>query len=188
MIAPEIVVATPADRSRIVASLVATFARDPVIRWLFPSDDTYPEHAAAFFGHLFDKRVERGAVFVAEGGNAVAIWEPPADGGPLTPLPAPSMPADVQERLDAYDRMMHTLLPEQPYWYLGVLGTHPDHHGRRLGHAVMAEGLKRAADAGLPAILETGTEGNVRMYERAGWQVIASATAPIPIWVLSQGR
>ncbi|BCJ48253.1 hypothetical protein GCM10010168_26130 [Actinoplanes ianthinogenes] len=187
MTTPEIAVATPADRPQIVESLVATFATDPVIRWFFPSDDAYPEQAAAFFGYLFDKRVGLGAVYVAEGGNAVAIWEPPATGA-VTPVPAPSMPADVRERLDAYDRMMHALLPTEPYWYLGVLGTHPDHHGRRLGHAVMAEGLRRAADAGLPAVLETATEGNVRMYERAGWKVIASATDPIPIWVLAQGR
>ncbi|GAA4607057.1 hypothetical protein GCM10023107_79500 [Actinoplanes octamycinicus] len=168
-------------------TLVATFVEDPVIRWCFPDDASYPAQAGAFFGYLFDKRVGLGNIFLAEGGNAVAIWEPPTDGA-VAPVAAPSMPADVQQRLDAYDRMMHALLPAEPYWYLGVLGTHPDHHGRRLGHAVMAEGLKRAADAGLPAVLETATEGNVRMYQRAGWQVIASGTDPVPIWVLAQGR
>jgi ribosomal protein S18 acetylase RimI-like enzyme len=83
---------------------------------------------------------------------------------------------------------MDGLLPDEPYWYLGVLGTHPDHQGRRLGHAVMAEGLRHAAAAGLPAILETATEGNVQMYQRAGWEVIASATDPLPIWLLGHGR
>jgi hypothetical protein len=29
-----------------------------------------------------------------------------------------------------------------PFWYLGVLGTHPDRAGRRWGHAVMTAGLR----------------------------------------------
>ncbi|GLW35977.1 GNAT family N-acetyltransferase [Actinoplanes regularis] len=189
MTAPEIALATPADRTKIVSALVATFDKDPVLRWLFPDDDSYPEYAGLFFGHLFDKRVGRGAVWIAEGGNAVAIWEPPADG---TVAPADGFeqrfPADVADRLRTYDEALHRLLPEQPYWYLGVLGTHPDHHGRRLGHAVMAEGLRRAAEAGLPAILETATEGNVAMYRRAGWEVVASTDEPLPVWVLRQQR
>jgi hypothetical protein len=75
--APEITLATPADRGRIVESLVAAFPADPVLRFLFPDD--YPRHAAAFFGHLFDKRVHRGTVWTIDGGAATAIWEPPAD-------------------------------------------------------------------------------------------------------------
>ncbi|GIF08272.1 GNAT family N-acetyltransferase [Actinoplanes siamensis] len=180
----EIALATPADRTKVLASLVPAFENDPVLRHLFPDDDTYPEHAAAFFGGLFDKRVGRDAIWIAEGGNAVAIWEPPADGTPPA-APGRGLPADVEKRIDAYDHAVHALLPDGPYWYLGVLGTHPDHRGRRLGHAVMAEGLRRAAAAGLPAILETSTEGNVAMYQRAGWEVVASTTDPLPLWVLA---
>ncbi|AEV85094.1 acetyltransferase [Actinoplanes sp. SE50] len=181
----DIAVAGPEHRTRIVSALVAAFRGDPVIRWQFPDDDSYPELAAVFFGHLFDKRVHRGAVWVAEGGNAVAIWEPPADASPAVEDVLPrKLPADVLARVRAYDDAVHAALPAEPYWYLGVLGTHPDHSGRRLGHAVMAEGLRAAAADGRPAVLETATEGNVRMYERAGWRVIAELTDPLPVWVL----
>lgn len=180
-----IALATPSDRTRAIGSLVPAFAKDPVLRWLFPDDATYPEHAAAFFGRLFDKRVGRDSIWIADGGDSVAIWEPPADGSPVPALEL-DVPADVRARVDAYDRAVHALLPDEPYWYLGVLGTHPDHLGRRLGHALMTEGLKRAEADGVPAILETATEGNVGMYERAGWEVLASATDPLPFWVLKQ--
>ncbi len=182
-----IALATPSDRTRVISSLVPAFEKDPVLRWLFPGDATYPRYAAAFFGRLFDKRVGRDSVWIADGGNAVAIWEPPAGGVPAAHYEL-DVPADVSARVDAYDHAVHALLPAEPYWYLGVLGTHPDHRGRRLGHAVMAEGLRRAAEDGAPAILETATEGNVGMYERAGWKVIASATDPLPFWVLRQGQ
>ncbi|WP_436533672.1 GNAT family N-acetyltransferase [Actinoplanes sp. HUAS TT8] len=179
-------VAGPSDRTKVVSSLVPAFAEDPVLRWLFPEDATYPRYAAAFFGRLFDKRVGRGSIWVADGGDAVAIWEPPSDGTPPVDLVL-DVPADVSARVDAYDRAVHAVLPDGPYWYLGVLGTHPDHQGRRLGHAVMAEGLKRARADNVPAVLETATEGNVGMYRRAGWEVTAEATEPFPFWVLRQG-
>jgi ribosomal protein S18 acetylase RimI-like enzyme len=181
----EIALATPADRTRVLTCVLAAFIKDPVIRHLFPDDDTYPEHAAAFFGHLFDKRVGRGTVWIAEGGNAVAMWETPADGDtPPENHLAELLPADALRRITTLDDAVHAAMPAGPYWYLGVLATHPDHHGRRLGHTLMADGLRRAAGAGLPAVLETSSEGNVAMYRRAGWEVVDSITDPLPVWVL----
>ena len=51
------------------------FARDPIIRFQFQDDETYPARAAAFFGHYFDVRLEGGEIFVTNGG--AALWSPP---------------------------------------------------------------------------------------------------------------
>ncbi|WP_229076566.1 N-acetyltransferase [Actinoplanes sp. DH11] len=184
MTSAEISLATPAHRNRIVESLVAAFPADPVLRYLFPDDATYPRHAAAFFGHLFDKRVHRNAIWTIGDGAAVAIWEPPAEPGAAAPAGELELPEAERSRMKAYDVALHAVLPQEPYWYLGVLGTHPDWTGRRWGHTLMAAGLRRAAEDRLPAVLETSTEGNVRMYEKAGWQVTASFRDPLPVWVL----
>jgi ribosomal protein S18 acetylase RimI-like enzyme len=184
---PEITVATGADRGRVIDSLVAAFAEDPVLRFLFPDEDSFPEYAAAFFGHLFDKRLPKGTVWTIEGGAAVAIWEPPGleNGSPADSLAA-QLPADAMLRVRAYDSAVHAVLPATPFWYLGVLGTHPDYAGRRWGHAVMTAGLRRAAQDELPAILETSKPANVEMYRRAGWEVLQSLTDPLPIWLMQQ--
>lgn len=79
---PEIDIATPANREQVVSSLVAAFPADPVLRYLFPDDATYPSYSAAFFGHLFDKRVHKRSVWMVRGGGSVAIWEPPAAWAP----------------------------------------------------------------------------------------------------------
>ncbi|MEV4480022.1 GNAT family N-acetyltransferase [Micromonospora coxensis] len=185
MTAPEITIATPADRERVVGSLVAAFPADPVLRYLFPDDATYPRYAAAFFGHLFDKRVHRASIWTIGGGASVAIWEPPADGSGVVGDPlAAHYPADVLARVHAYDEAVHDALPTDPYWYLGVLGTHPDSTGRRWGHAVMRAGLRRAAEDGLPAVLETSNPGNVEMYRRAGWEVVRALPRPVPTWIM----
>ncbi|GAA4942562.1 GNAT family N-acetyltransferase [Actinoplanes utahensis] len=174
-------VASAADRPRVVDSLVAAFAADPVLRFLFPADEDYPEQAAAFFGHLFDKRVGRGTVWTVAGGMSTAIWEPPGGGTPAGEL---DVPAEARARVKAYDEAVHAALPDEPYWYLGVLGTHPAAAGRRLGRAVMAAGLRRAAADRLPAVLETSTAVNVEIYRRSGWEVVAEVGEPLPIWVM----
>lgn len=188
MTEPKIITATPAHRDRVVESLVAAFANDPILRFLFPDDTTYPPYAAAFFGHLFDKRVPKETVWTVADGASVAIWEPPgADSGddPHDSWTS-TLPADVTARIRAYNDALHKALPTTPFWYLGVLGTHPDHAGHRWGHAVMSAGLQRAAADGLPAVLETSNPANIEIYRRAGWQIIDEMTDPLPTWIMQQ--
>lgn len=186
----EATTAVPADRGRVIATLVAAFTDDPVLRYLFPEDGSYPGHAAAFFGRLFDKRVRQETVWTIGGGASVAMWDPPQAGAgqPDDDNLAAELPADAMARVDAYDGAVHAALPTTPFWYLGVLGTHPDHTGQGWGHALMAAGLRRAATDGLPAVLETSNPANVEMYRRAGWHVaqVVTALEPLHIWVMQR--
>ena len=192
MAEPDITVATPADRARVMDSLVAAFAADPVLRHLFPDDATYPGYAAAFFGRLFDKRVLKGTVWTIGNGASVAMWDAPTSAPAATEdLPddtlATQLPADALARVNAYDDAVHAALPTTPFWYLGVLGTHPAHAGRGWGRAVSAVGLRRAAADGVPAVLETSNPGNVALYRRAGWEVARVVTLePLTIWIMQQ--
>jgi ribosomal protein S18 acetylase RimI-like enzyme len=183
---PQITIATTADRGRVVATLVAAFAADPAFRYFFPEDEGYPAHAAEFARYVFDKRVGAGGVFLADGGGAVALWDPPERPSTMDQLDALDLPSDALARLDAYDTLVHDLLPTTPHWYLGMLATHPDHAGRRLGRAVMAAGVTRARAAGLPAYLETSNPRNVEVYRGAGFEVTTEASiVDLPIWVMA---
>ncbi|GAB6903745.1 GNAT family N-acetyltransferase [Kineosporia succinea] len=177
-----ITVATPADRPAVVRMLVAAFVTDPFLRLAFPDDAEYPAGAEAFFGHLFDQRVGHGTVWIADGGTAAALWEPPG----ITLKPELRLDEPARSRMRAYDDAVHHALPAEPFFYLGVLGTHPDHQGRGHGRAVMAAGLEEAARQNLPAYLETTNPGNVALYERAGWRVTAELDSPLPVWVMKQ--
>lgn len=185
-----VAVATAADRGRTVDTLVAAFVADPVLRYLFPDDASYPHCAGAFFGRLFDRRVPHGTIWTVGGGDAVAMWQQPdvdaADSGPddtdgLTEV----LPAEALARVRRYDMAVHAALPATPFWYLGVLGTRPERAGQGWGGAVMRAGLRRAADDGLPAVLETSNPANVQRYQRAGWQVVRQMAAdPLTIWIM----
>jgi GNAT superfamily N-acetyltransferase len=174
-------VATPADRDAAVGTFVAAFAKDPAVRWFFPDEDTYEADAAAMAGHLFDQRVGHGTVWVADGGAAIAMWDPPrspaGDGVEHPPQTG---------RFGQYQAVVHTKMPKIPHWYLGVLATHPDHWGRRLGRSVMAAGLERAAADGLPAYLETSNPRNVDVYRSAGFDVAEHLMVDeLPVWIMT---
>jgi ribosomal protein S18 acetylase RimI-like enzyme len=187
MIEADTTVATPDDRDRVLTSLVAAFVADPVLRYLFPDDAGYPRYAAAFFGRLFDRRVHLGTIWTVGHGASVAMWDPPEPPEvPSDDTITAQLPADAFTRLNVYNDAVHAALPDGPYWYLGVLGTHPDHAGKRWGRAVMSAGLRRAQADGLPAVLETSNPGNVAVYRRAGWEVERTVTAPLPIWIMRQ--
>jgi len=186
--APEISLASPQDRDRVLGSLVAAFVNDPVLRHLFPDEQTYPTFAAAFFGSLFDKRVRQETIWTIGAGASVAMWDGPSAGdGPPDDALAALLPAEALARVSAYNAAVHAALPTTPFWYLGVLGTDPEHSGRRWGRAVMQAGLRRAAADGLPAILETSNPANVEVYRRAGWEVAAVVPAdPLTVWIMQQ--
>ncbi len=184
MVDPTPVTATPADRDAVVATVVAAFEHDPAFRYFFPEDDAYAAEAVAFTGALFDRRVGFGSVWMTSGAEAVSLWQPPI-GDPSQHPPLPVSDA-ARARIEAYDHIVEAAITEDPHWYLGVLATHPDHAGQRLGRAMIQPGLERAAADGVPAILETTNPANVELYQRAGWTVVADVDdAPLPTWILA---
>jgi GNAT superfamily N-acetyltransferase len=178
---PAIALATPADTARLIDTIVTAFAADPAFRYFFPEEETYQRYASSFARQLVERRIALGTAWLAEEGAAVALWDPPAPPPPSTM----DLPDEVIARLDAYDGAVHDLRPTVPHWYLGILATHPDAAGRGWGRAVMAAGVQRARDEGLPAYLETSNPVNVEIYRGAGWEIAGTSAADgLPIWVL----
>ena len=186
MAVDQIRTATADDRDAVVATVVAAFEHDPAFRWFFPDDATYAAEATAFAGHLFDRRVGLGSVWIAGDAHATTLWVPPVDPSttpPSTPLVGVS--PEAVARLDRYDGAVHPVLPPQPHWYLGIVATHPDHAGRALGRRLIEVGRARAGSDGVRSVLETTNPANVALYERAGWSVLAEVPdAPLRTWVL----
>jgi GNAT superfamily N-acetyltransferase len=75
----------------------------------------------------------------------------------------------VNERIHGYDAALAAVGPERPYWYLGVLGTHPSAQGRGYAQAVMAPVFTIADGEGLDCWLETSKPRNTDFYERRGF-------------------
>ncbi len=179
-------------RPAVVATVVAAFRHDPAFRFFFPDDGSYDTQAAVFSGYLFDKRVAHGTIWTIDGAASVAMWSPPSAAG-IEPADAAAAQAEAigsdggaAERIEHYESIVGDALPETPHWYLGILATHPDHAGRRLGRRVMRDGLVAAHADGVPAILETTRADNVALYQRAGWSVDRELVVDdLDVWILS---
>jgi GNAT superfamily N-acetyltransferase len=175
--------ASPADRDRAVATLIAAFAVDSVMRWIIPDDATYPAKAAAFFSFMFDARVAVDGAWVTDGVEAVALWSPPRDAAPeweerAWERVAAVMAPDEIDRCDRWNAAIAPLHPTTPHWTLGLLATAPQHQGGGFGPAVARPGIEAADAAGLAAVLDTGVERNVALYERMGFVVTAIVDEP----------
>lgn len=166
--------ATLADVEAVIATVAAAFANDSA--WSFITDDGDRGVRAAFAKALLIPRVRRGTAWVVDDCSAVAMWD-------RIDVDAPSDPEDdatwaafraeageeVWTRLHAYDGALEADGPAAPYWYLGVLATHPDAHGRGLATAVMQPGLRAAQAEGWDCWLETSTPSNKRFYAGRGF-------------------
>lgn len=173
--------ATDVDRDVVVETFVQGFVDDPLLRFFFPDDTSYPSFATAFFGFLVDLNLGGGEIFLTTGGEAAAVWTPP--GGPGLPDAqiaerweaeiVPYLPDAALGRLDRFEAAGGRIGPPEGLRYLGVLATRPDHRGRGYARAVLIPVLDRDDRDGIGAHLDTGTPENLPFYERFGFRVHA---------------
>ena len=179
--------AVPGDRDRVVDVLVRSFLNDPMIRFLAPADAAYQRVAAAFFGCLFDLRVDGGGeIRVTDDVSAASLWNPPGGNrhgsdhveAVWAEQVSPRLDPDERERMEVFDTALSSIHPEEPHWYLGVVGVDPERQGEGLGSAVIRAVLDDPAVAGTPAYLVTGTESNLPVYRHLGFEVRVETDLP----------
>ena len=166
--------ATVDDRERVVATVVAAFATDPA--WEFLTGGELARVSPHFARALFDVRVADGTVWIADDGRAVALWDdrtqPRVDDPRRAAVWAAYREAvgeDSWASLQRYDDALHPYEPARPYWYLGVLATHPDAQGTGLATAVLGPAFSAADAGGFDCWLETSVAANTEFYERRGF-------------------
>ena len=62
----------------------------------------------------------------------------------------------------------------EPHAYLSLLATHPDHRGRGLGMALLADDLRRLDAAHVAAWLESMNPANDRRYQSVGFEPVGA--------------
>ncbi|HYV15532.1 MAG TPA: GNAT family N-acetyltransferase [Conexibacter sp.] len=175
-------VATERDVDGVTAVFTAAFAHDPLWSWAFPD----PEAMAVWWRYYVRSALRYPCMRIADDYAAAAIWIPPG-GTELTAeeeagvealvaeLAGPRAPEILQllERFETCHRAV-----EQPYYYLTMLGTHPDHRGKGLGMALLAACLETIDGEGAPAYLESSNAANDPRYERHGFVRVGSFMRP----------
>lgn len=176
----EVRVATERDVDGITATLAAAFEADPLWSWAFPHNGL-PE----LWRLCISSALRYPWVWVAGDYAAASVWIP-AGGVELTEAEQASLAprlddlvgSRASEVLSLFERLDHAHPDEPPHYYLSLLGTHPDHRGKGLGMALLAENLALIDSEGMPAYLESSNPENDSRYERLGFERVGELQRP----------
>jgi GNAT superfamily N-acetyltransferase len=190
---PDIKKATDADVAALARSLARAFYDDPVISWMIPDDEKRrrlgPFGFETWLGKIYMPKAE---VYTDEQRAVGALWAPPGKWRMSIGLQARLAPRMFKlfgvRRMPTILKGLATLdkahPDEQPHYYLGILGTDPEHQGKGLGGAAMQPVLDRCDEEGLGAYLESSKEQNVPFYRRHGFEETGEVHMPDgpPLW------
>lgn len=154
-------------------AVCATFARsfwdDPVMRWLFPDDETFRD--GTVMRDFFRRLIAHEHSLVTPDVVAFSLWIPPGRPEVEIESTATEPPSDLLAKFIALRGALEANTPTDEHWYLQMVGTHPDWQRRGIGATLIYEGISWARRDGLGVYLETETPENVAYYRHLGFEV-----------------
>jgi ribosomal protein S18 acetylase RimI-like enzyme len=177
---PAIGTATWADRNQVAAALTLAFTADPVERWAFPNPhrymSTFPNFVILYGGKAFD----HASAYVIDGFSGVALWLPPGvepDYHPMMDLFLENVEGSIRVVAESLFAQMAEFHPEEPHWYLSLMGVDPVCRGQGYGSSLLSHALSVCDKDRLPAYLESTSPANLSLYERHGFQILGKIEA-----------
>lgn len=180
--------ARKADVRRLSAVLGRAFYDDPVMTWMVPDAARRARALPRVFGTMARWHfLARDSAEVASGNGVIGgatLWDPPGlwqSARREEWLMAPSFMWAFRSRMAASQKVMELMKekhPEEPHWYLMVIGTDPSVRGAGLGQALMRSRLKRCDAEAAPAYLEATKPELVPYYSRFGFDVTGEIALP----------
>lgn len=168
------------EQDAAVGTVILAFASDPMTRWSWPGQRQYlttmPQFVPAFGGKAF----AAGSAYCTDDYAGVALWLPPgteADMDPLVQLVQTTFPPSQLEHAFAIFEEMGKYHPDEPHWYLPLIGVDPVHQGKGHGDALMAHALARIDQDGALAYLESSNPRNISLYRRHGFEPLGTIQA-----------
>jgi GNAT superfamily N-acetyltransferase len=164
------------------------FYDDPVTAWMLPDENSRLSRLPRLFATLTrHHHFAGGGVEVAcdaSGIGAAALWDPP-DRWTQTPREQLAMLPSVIRTFgyrSAAARDVFEVVkrhhPEEPHWYLAVLGSDTVVRGKGFGQVLMRSRLERCDAEHCPAYLESSKPENVPYYQRFGFEVAGEIVLP----------
>jgi ribosomal protein S18 acetylase RimI-like enzyme len=169
--------ATVSKQKDIISTLVLAFSTDPIVRWMYPQPQQYltyfPNFVKAFAGQAFDT----GTAYYVNGYAGTALWFSPGvelNEAPLIALLQESISESRHEQIFAILEQISEYHPNQPHWYLPLIGVEPTQQSKGYGSALIEQVLRRCDRDQIPAYLESSNPDNFRFYERHGFEQLAT--------------
>jgi ribosomal protein S18 acetylase RimI-like enzyme len=180
----EVKTATQGEADQCIALIVLAFSSDPAARWLYPDPSQYLTHFPRFVRAFGGQAFEHGSAHLIDC-SAAALWIPPGigpDEQELVGLIKESVPGSHQDIVFAVLEAMGDYHPNEPHWYLPLIGTDPMQQGKGHGAALLRHALALYDEQKIPAYLEATSQRSVPLYQRHGFEILGTvqidATSP----------
>jgi GNAT superfamily N-acetyltransferase len=177
--------ATAADAGAIIATLSRAFDADPLWSWAFPDDDKRPAQYETFFGLFVESAIPNGWVWTTDRATAVAVWTPPGKSElndeaetRLEPFLTTELGAHAEPVLEVMEQFDASRPKSQDFYYLSLLGTHPNHRGHGIGIDLLEANLAQIDAKSMPAYLESSNPANDARYEHLGFEPRTKFSTP----------
>jgi ribosomal protein S18 acetylase RimI-like enzyme len=187
-----------ADVRPLARTLARAFFDDPVMMWMLTDDTRRSKALPRIFATMTRQH------FLAGGGTeiatrdgdvgAAALWDPPGRWKMSSLEEFRMMPGFLlamggrSRRGQQVTELMKEHHPEEPHWYLAVIGSDPTVRGVGFGQALMRSRLDRVDAEHAPAYLESSNPDNIPYYLRFGFETTGEIQLPdggpvlTPMW------
>ena len=186
--------ATASEEAQVIDTIVLSFAADPIARWCWPDPHEYlvnmPSFTRAFGGNAFAHH----AAHCTEDISGVALWLPAGvhpDEEAMGEVMENAIEAATREDLHALFEQGAKYHPDGEYWFLPLIGVDPACQGRGYGSALLAHALQQCDEQQLPAYLDSSNPRNISLYQRHGFEILATlqvGTSPQLVSMLREPR
>jgi ribosomal protein S18 acetylase RimI-like enzyme len=155
-------------------TLTLAFSGDPCTRYIWARPSAFLAGYPRLLRAVGGPALERGRVFATDDFSAAALWLPPGaapDSDAIDALIGETVSPERQLVAAKVGEGMEAHHPQEPHWYLSMIGVDPARQGRGLGSALLAHALAMIDAEGLTAYLESSNPKNTPLYARHGFEV-----------------
>lgn len=170
-------IARRSEESRIAHLMTLAFAREPICRFQYPDPWDYAIHFPEFTRLYAGNAFEHGCAHTIGDGIAAALWLPPGVHPDEEALTAHLERSVSPARLGPLMAMMEAMgknHPEEPHWFLPLIGVDPFYHGQGHGSVLLRYRLAACDREGQLAYLDSSNPTNIPFYENHGFELLAS--------------
>jgi len=180
--------ARSADVKELAGVLARAFFDDPPLVWLLPDAARRSGRITRMFATVIGiESLQYGGVDIACDGEKIlggAVWLPPGHWRASLREQVRAVPnhawalATAWGRAARYGRALEDAHPEEPHWYLKVIGVDPAWQGRGVASLLLRSRLERCDQDAQPAYLEASRPDGISLYEHFGFRCTGTPGMP----------
>ncbi|MBM1172856.1 GNAT family N-acetyltransferase [Microvirga arabica] len=124
---------------------------DPAARWTYPAPENYLNHFPDLVRIFGCRAFECGTAHFIGDAQAVALWLPPGiqpDEEALMAHFQRTVPEQEHDALFSVFEQMGQYHPDEPHWYLPLIGVDPAQQGKGYGSALLKHALRLCDEDG----------------------------------------